>query len=37
MRLLRRALVLGLLAPALARGQPRALYRDVNGVISDKP
>lgn len=25
------------LAPALARGQPRALYRDVNGVISDKP
>jgi hypothetical protein len=25
------------LAPGLARGQPRALYRDVNGVISDKP
>jgi len=25
------------LAPALTRGQPRALYRDVNGVISDKP
>jgi hypothetical protein len=25
------------LAPALARGQPRPLYRDVNGVISDKP
>jgi len=25
------------LAPTLARGQPRALYRDVNGVISDKP
>jgi len=25
------------LAPALARGAPRALYRDVNGVVSDKP
>jgi hypothetical protein len=25
------------LAPALARGQPRVLYRDVNGIISDKP
>jgi hypothetical protein len=25
------------LAPALARGQPRVLYRDANGVITDKP